>query len=181
MSSQNVVNVNVPKSYYQIRDGMTGGKTIYHSRPDYQYFLSLLEQNLIKNDSVEALAYCLEPNHFNLLLNQTKGGGIEKLMHNVVTEYNKYYFDKHRVEDLLSETDYKIATVVADDLLEASRSIHTQIEEWMDCPYSSIRAYFYDDVPKWVNKKHIANLYGSAIKYLKFLEDYTALRKNTTI
>jgi len=41
----------------------------------------------------------------------------------------------------------------------------------MDYPYSSIRAYLYDDAPSWLNKTRIAELYGSAIKYLDFLQD----------
>ena len=71
----------------------------------------------------------------------------------------------------ISETNYKVSKVPSDGLLNASRHIHMEIDNWIDCPYSSIRAYLYDDAPSWLNKTQITKVYGSAIKYLELLKD----------
>lgn len=170
MPSRSVVKDNVQGNYYQLRADGVGGKIIYNNDADYRHFVSLLEQYILVNDSVDALAYCLAPDHFCLLLNQTNEHGIERLMHNIVTAYNKYIDHKYGEEDLLSENDYKVSLVSPDELLAASRYIHKQNNDWMDCEYSSIRAYFYDDVPAWLDKKQIVGQYGTAVKYLKFLQ-----------
>ena len=90
-------------------------------------------------------------------------------MHNIILTYNQYFYDKYGIEDLLSENNYKVLMVPFDDLLETSRHIHINPNEWIDYPNSSLRAYFYDDAPNWLNKTHITKLYGSAVKYLEFL------------
>ena len=169
MPNRVLTNIKVQENYYQLRAEAVGNRLIYNDNSDYQYFLSLLERSMLLNDSVEALAYCLASNHFCLLLCQLKDSGVEKLMHNIVADYNKYFFNKYKVDDLLSETEYKVSKVAPDNLLESSRKIHTQSNEWIDCEYSSIRSYLYDDVPAWLNKKRISEKYSSATRYLKFL------------
>lgn len=155
--------------YYNLRVDSSGGVNIFQNDSDYQHFLSLMDKNLTKNDSVEAAAYCLNPNHFCLLLKQNADSGITDFMHRVIVGYNKYYFDKYHFEDKLSEGDYQVSVVEPDELLDASRCIHTSAGEWQDCEYSSIRAYLYDDKPLWLNKKYIADLSGSAVNYFEFL------------
>jgi putative transposase len=45
-----------------------------------------------KGDSVvELVAYCLNPNHYHLLLRQKKENGIKKYMHKVSTSYTNYF------------------------------------------------------------------------------------------
>ena len=170
MPNRILTNIQVQGNYYQLRAEVVGGRLIYNDNSDYQHFLSLLERHILSNDSVEALAYCLAPNHFCLLLCQLKDSGVEKIMHNILADYNKYFFNKYKVQDLLSRTDYKISKITPDNLLDSSRKIHTQSSDWIDCEYSSIRSYLYDDVPVWLNKKRIAKLYGSTVKYLEFLQ-----------
>lgn len=171
MQSHGTTKINGHSDYYQVRANCDSEELIYLDEADYNFFLSLLGKLSLKNDSVEALAYCLAPDHFCLLLNQTDNGGIERLMHGIVTGYNNFYFEKYKVEDLLSESNYKTNKILAGDLLNVSCRLHLSPDDWMECPYSSIRAYFYDDVPNWLNKTHIADKYGSAVKYLEFLQD----------
>jgi hypothetical protein len=168
MSNRNIKH-SAPGEYYYLRADSLGGAGIFQKDSDYQKFLSLMDKNLIKNDSVEVAAYCLSPSHFCLLLRQNVESGVTDLMHQVIIGYNKYYFDKHRVEDLLAESDYQVSVVESGQLLDTSRCIHTSANEWQDCEYSSVRAYLYDDKPVWLNKKYITDLYGSAVKYFDFL------------
>jgi putative transposase len=124
-------------------------------------------------DSIELLAYCLMPNHFHLLLYQIEESGMTKLMHGIMTSYSRYFNNKYGRTGPLFESRYKASRVSSDEyLLHISRYIHRNPDAWMDYPYSSIRAYLYNDLPEWLNKIHISDLYGSAIKYHEFLEDY---------
>lgn len=169
MSNRNIKR-SAPGEHYYLRMDSSGGVNIFQNDNDYQHFLSLLDKNLTNNDSVEAAAYCLGPNHFCLMLKQNAESGITDLMHRVITGYNKFYFDKYHVEDKLSEGDYQVSVVEPDELLDTSRCIHKSVDDWADCEYSSVRAYLYDDKPPWLNKKYIADLSGSAVKYFDFLQ-----------
>ena len=194
MPSRNVIKINVPESYYHVYTRGANKQKIFLEECDYRYFLSLFERYLSKEkniynpdetypklyDSVEVLAYCLMPNHFHLLLYQIEEGGMSKLMHGIMTSYSLYFNHKYGRTGPLFESRYKGSRISSDEyLLHISRYIHRNPDVWIDYPHSSIRAYLYNDIPKWMNKSHIVELYGSAVKYHEFLEDY--LDKNNKI
>jgi len=159
------------KGYYRVNVN-SNINCIFLNETDYYFLLSLLEKYLLDNVSVEILAYCLEPSYFNLLLFQKIPNSIDKLLHNLTVDYNQYFYDKYNIEDLLSETGHDIKKVFTDDLLNVSRFIHSSPSVWIDYPHSSIRAYFYDDKPKWLNKDHISKLCSSAVKYSEFMKSF---------
>ena len=75
MSSQGVAKINNSKNYYSVSSHVRDKHKIYFSDEDYIYFLSLLNKFIKNNDSVDLVAYCLKPDHFDLLLfeNRTYG------------------------------------------------------------------------------------------------------------
>jgi putative transposase len=184
MPSRNVIKINVSDSYYHAYTRGASKQQIFLDDADYNFFLSLFERYLSKekhlnvtyqklNDSVEVLAYCLMPNHFHLLLYQIDKVGMSKLMHGIMTSYSRYFNNKYGRSGPLFESRYKASRISSEAyLLHISRYIHLNPSDWMDYPYSSLRTYFYNDMPDWMNKKHIAQIYGSAVEYHKFLEDY---------
>jgi REP element-mobilizing transposase RayT len=149
---------------------------IFLDDSDYRFFLSLFKDYLSKEKqkgSVEVLAYCLMPDHFHLLLFQLDNDGISKLMQKIMAGYSLYLHSKYSKDGPVFENDYKASRISSDEyLLLVSRYIHRSPDEWIDYPYSSLRAYLYNDTPDWMNKKRIAKLYGSAVKYHEFLKDY---------
>ena len=163
-------NINVASDFRQIKFRYDDKDKIFLDETDYDIFLSILRKYLLNNDSVEALAYCLEPDHFCLLLNQLKANGAKDIMQNILNDYGAYHHKKYMFEKLLSEGDYEESKIAPNDLLDISRDIHLLPEDWKEYPHSSIRAYFYDDTPKWLNKDYITEQYGSAVQYLEFLE-----------
>jgi len=104
------------------------------------------------------------------LLNKINNEGISILMHDILSNYGSYHHKKYTSEILLFNDDYKETEIAADELLSVSRKIHLLPNGWKECPHSSIRAYFYDDTPKWLNRDYITEKYGSAVQYLNFLE-----------
>ena len=94
-----------------------------------------------------------------------------------MTSYSRYFNHKYGRSGPLFESRYKASQILSDEyLLHISRYIHLNPDKWIDYPNSSLRAYLYDDVPSWLNKIRIAELYGSAVKYLEYLEDYQEAR-----
>jgi hypothetical protein len=89
-------------------------------------------------------------------------------MNNITTAYSHYYYDRYKLANLLVNSPIRSARILSNNLLDISRSMHMSPKNWIDYPHSSLRVYFYDDVPDWLNKKHIADKYGSAVKYLEF-------------
>lgn len=172
MASLSINGSTAYDGYYRVNMHCSSMDRICLNDGDYYFFLSLLEKYLVENLSVEILAYCLEHDHFNLLLVQNIDNGINKLLHDLTVDYNRYFFNKYNIDDLLSESSYAIKKVLPNDLLNVSRFIHSSPSAWIDYPHSSIRAYFYDDKPKWLNKDHIYNLCGSAMEYSKFMKSY---------
>jgi hypothetical protein len=153
------------------------GESIFRGDSDYLYFMSLLGRYLSPDDTVEALAYCMAPDRFDLLLNQTKNDSIERLINNIVTTYNLYYFEKYNSESVMSSNAINITKISSDNLLEHSCALHVQKNNWIDCPYSSVRAYLYDDTPSWLNKKRISSCYESAVNYLELLDSASEAKK----
>jgi len=186
MPSRNVVKVNVPNSYYHAYSRGINKQHIFLDEVDYRYFLSLFERYLApinqpnqtdivyKNfvGTVDLLVYCLMKNHFHLLLYQADMDGMSKLMRSVMISYSHYFNKRYKRSGPLFESCYKASLIDSDDyLLHISRYIHCNPDEWSDFPYSSLRAYLYDDVPQWLNKTRISGLYGSSVQYFKFLND----------
>lgn len=169
MSNQNLNQLNKSGAYFIQVAGMNN-QDLFRGECDYNHLLLLLKKYLTGNTDVELLAYCLAKDQFDLLLVQEEDNGISDLMHEILFYYSEYYFEMYHVDDIVSESNYEVKFVDSVDLLEISKKMHVKLEKWLDCPYSSIRAYLYDDVPGWLNKNKIAEIYGSAIKYLEFLK-----------
>ena len=159
----------ITSNYYAHIVGVNG-QQIFRDEADYQFCLLLFSKKFGNNESFEMLAYCLAPEHVNLLIAQKTNITTDKIISEIIFSYNAYYYEKYAVEGILNEENCEIVDVKSDNMLEISRNIHVKPNEWLDCPYSSIRAYLYDDVPEWLNKQHIAKLYGSAVEYLAYLE-----------
>lgn len=170
MTNSSIKNVQKINNYYQVRLTPIDKVPAFYDEADYWYFLDMFERFLTNNDSVNLLAYCLNRSEVNLLLHQREIHGVESLVHQLVLQYNMYLSAKYKKEDVLREGTCEISLVLPEDLLQISREIHTSPENYLDFPFSSLRAYFYNDVPQWLDKFHIATKYKSAVEYAKFLE-----------
>jgi hypothetical protein len=158
--------------------GAANEQNIFEDEEDYQLFLTQCKECLSGREihnTFELLAYCLFPNGFHMLVHRAAEDTTDSLIRAITERYDIYHAHKYmRTSGSIFDKDHKEAFVTTDeDLLLASRVIHAGPREWLDYPYSSIRAYLYDDVPEWLNKTRIANLYGSAESYLAFLKDWT--------
>jgi len=158
MPNKKVVKIST-LDYYLVSIHGDDGHHVFIKEADNAYFLSLLNRLLTDNKTVELVAYCLRSDQIVLLSNQISCSGVANLMHSIIINYNKYYFDKYAVEDVLSEGEYVVSKVLPKDILKASFKIHTNTDDWVNHEYSSLRAYLYNDTPDWLTKYHISDLY----------------------
>ena len=71
-----------------------------------------------RGDALVAIgAYCLMPNHFHLLIRETKAGGISVFMKKLTTAYSMYFNKKHRRTGALFEGRFKAQHVDDDQYL----------------------------------------------------------------
>lgn len=99
---------------------------------------------------VEIIAYCLNLNHFHLILKQTEEKGIETFMHKQGTGYSNYFNKKNDRSGSLFQGPFK--------------SIHIDSNEYL----LYISAY--------VNKNNFIHGYGSGEWKYSSLPDYTGKR-----
>ncbi|MCM8798739.1 MAG: transposase [Candidatus Omnitrophica bacterium] len=74
---------------------------------------------------VNIICFTLMPNHFHLILEQLKEGGITKFMRKLGTGYTMYFNEKYKRTGALFEGRFKVILVGSDEyLLHLSRYIH---------------------------------------------------------
>jgi putative transposase len=76
----------------------------WHPRAQLWEFLKQCPKG---EDIVEIVAYCLNPNHFHLLLRQKTEDGIKKYMHKVSTSYTNYFNAKYDRSGALFQGRFK--------------------------------------------------------------------------
>jgi len=110
-------------------------RTIFADANDFQYFLDTLffsndadafdrmrerkksEQALIRNRYVSIAAYCLNPNHFHLLLRSESDEGISKFMQRVSTSYTMYFNSRKGRTGSLFQGKFKATHIESDEQL----------------------------------------------------------------
>jgi putative transposase len=100
-----------PGEYYHIYNRGTDKRKVFMTQQDYKRFLALLyvcngtnpvSINFRGSTSeifgwdrgkslVKMCAYCLMPNHFHILVQETENGGISKFMQKLITGYTMYF------------------------------------------------------------------------------------------
>lgn len=71
-----------------------------------------------RNPLVRILADCLMPNHFHLLLEEIREGGISRFMHKLATGYTEYFNHKYERVGSLYQGTFKAALVNNEEYLQ---------------------------------------------------------------
>ncbi|MEP7162146.1 MAG: transposase [Candidatus Moraniibacteriota bacterium] len=66
---------------------------------------------------VDVVAYCLNPNHYHLLVKQVHPEGVEKFMHRLGTGYTKYFNERHDRSGALFQGKFKAVHVQSNEQL----------------------------------------------------------------
>ena len=138
-------------------------------------------QKTSSENQIEIVAYCLMPNHFHLLLKQTKNAGIENFLQRVAGSCSHYFNTKYKRKGPLFEGRFQAIRIESDEqLLHLSRYIHLNpysgyvvktLRQLEDYPYSSFPEYIEKKEVEACNKDIILEEFDTPKSYKKFVFD----------
>jgi|SaaInlStandDraft_4_1057021.scaffolds.fasta_scaffold22751_2 putative transposase len=123
-------NPLVNNCYYHIFNRGNNKRPVFLDTDDFHYFLDALKlfncieslgyssqyrRNKKQSEGlVKVVTYCLNPNHFHLLLKQEHESGISKYMQKITTGYTMYFNKKYKSSGSLFQGKFK-SILVEDD------------------------------------------------------------------
>ena len=182
-------------------------RTIFSNQKDYQRFLNILNYYfpskvpirfskfaslppLLQQDyrkkfpnlptRIDLLAFCLMPNHFHLLVQQTERSGVTKFMSDISNSYARYFNTKYKREGPLFQGPFKAVLIETDEqLMHISRYIHlnpfvsalVNLKNIHTYPWSSLQNYMGKKTPVTVKSQKTLSYFPSPKAYMKFVED----------
>jgi len=183
------------KEYYHIYNRGVDKREIFSDGFDYVRFLrsieefnrpdsigSIYEQSFHKKDSlghsvsklVKIVAYCLNPNHYHLILQQKQDDGIEKFMHKVGMGYSKYFNHKYRRSGALFQGVFQSINIDSNEYLlylsayvNKNKFIHGYKDNFN---FSSLDEYLDKSRYKFCSKDVILKQFKNKNEYKKYLD-----------
>lgn len=191
MSSRNRIKIYIPEAYYHIYNRGVERRIIFQDDDDYRVFLNLLKRYLDNEPAsdrsgreydwlhkrLELLGYCLQPNHYHLMVYVHDAQAMTRLFRGVNTAYTKYFNKKNDRIGPLFQDRYKASHILNDAyLVHISRYVHLNPKNWRDWPYSSLPYYLGQKNAGWVRPQRLLDLFEGD-NYLNFIEDYQDAKK----
>lgn len=127
---------------------------------------------------VDIVAYCINPNHFHLILRQNLDKGIEKFMQRLGTGYTKYFNNRNKRNGNLFQGVFKSKHIDSNEYLlylsayvNLNDKIHG-INSEEKVVFSSLKEYITENGVEGVCKKSVVlDQYESGEEYKIFLDD----------
>ncbi|HCP08766.1 MAG TPA: hypothetical protein DIT25_03150 [Candidatus Moranbacteria bacterium] len=125
---------------------------------------------------VELIAYCLNPNHYHIILKQLRENGIKNFMHKLSTSYTNYFNKMNKRSGSLFQGPFKSAHIDSNEYLlylsayvNKNNFIHgyNNNNNW---PYSSLPDYLGERNGRLVKKEIILGQFRSIEEYKEFID-----------
>lgn len=141
-------------------------------KPRFSYFNP--NKNFINSSGkiVNITCFCLMPNHFHLLLEQVKDGGISEFIGKLSNSYTKYFNKKNKRIGPLFQGEFKAVHIQTDEqLIHVSRYIH--LNPLVNYITKAIEIYPWSSYPEYLEKtdKYICKK-EVVLSHFKTREDY---------
>jgi len=144
---------------------------------------SIFEQSFRKKEDllgnevsklVEIIAYCLNPNHYHLILKQLEDKGIEKFMHKMGVGYSKYFNHKYKRSGVLFQGVFKSKHIATNEyLLHLSSYVNCNSEIHGICKAEN---YKWCSFPDYINKR-TGNLLGESLKKDIVIDQFRSVKE----
>jgi putative transposase len=156
--------------YYHIHNRGVDKRIVFQDEKDFARFLqsivefnavdpigSLYENSFRKLGSstsklekklVEIIGYCLNPNHYHILLKQVTEKGVEKFMHRLSTGYSKYFNEKNKRSGALFQGRYKAKHINTNEYLFYV-SVYVNLNYKVHQLGSSTSKSSYEEYKRW--------------------------------
>ncbi|OGD31650.1 hypothetical protein A3C91_04325 [Candidatus Azambacteria bacterium RIFCSPHIGHO2_02_FULL_52_12] len=123
---------------------------------------------------VDIVCYCLNPNHYHLILEQVSDYGIIKFMQRLGTGYTNYFNKKHERTGALFQGKYKAIHVDSNEYLlhlSAYINLNDKVHQLgSSTPKSSWEEYIEFREKNFCKKEIILDQFNSRDEYKKFAE-----------
>lgn len=185
--------VFIPEGCYHVYNRGSEKRSIFQSERDYNKFLHRSRENAQKF-SITILCYCLMPNHFHFLLQQTSEASIISFMNALQLGHAKFFNTKYERVGPLYQGRFKAKPITSDEyLLQLSAYIHRNpitsltdfgnpldsrniLELLRSYPYSSYQEYLALETKKPLSKPEMILAYFSKTQtkfsYQAFVENF---------
>lgn len=138
--------------------------------------------DLYKNKRIiDILSYCIMPNHFHFLLQQTEEKGISTFISNITNAYTKYFNTKHKRAGPLFEGVFKAVHIESEEqLIHVSRYIHLNPVASSIIPKEELENYQWSSYPEYLSrslaeiaqKEFILSMFKSIKDYQEFVNNH---------
>lgn len=137
------------------------------------------KDKIIKNRTVELIAFALMPNHFHVIIKETNAGGISRYMQRVLNAYTKYFNTKYKKTGHLFQGPFKIVHIEDNEqLLHLSAYIHRnprEIKEWKNKEHGFFWSSFQDYIKenRWgdlLARQIILEQFSNPKEYREFVD-----------
>lgn len=171
--------------YYHVYNRGNRKQSIFVNYHDYERFLKKVIEYK-KKYSIHILVYCLMPNHFHFILQQSSPNGISKFLSDLCNSYSRYFNVKYELVGSIFQGRFKAKLIDKDEyLIHLSRYIHLNPidlfpfmgkELWeriMFYKWSSLNAYLFGKSNEIVNIEPILKYFSSkdqTVDYKEFVE-----------
>jgi len=152
-----------------------------------------------KDPLVKILCYCLMPNHFHLLLQEIREGGISKFMQKLGIGYTNYFNLKHKETGKLFQGAYKGRTVKENQFYLEYLSVYIQVKNVLelfpggleealkdvDKAFEFAEVYKFSSFPDFVGKRKsliiekdiLGDIFPTPEDYRKFAKEIIESKK----
>lgn len=134
-------------------------------------------------DKVRLITFALMTTHFHLILFQIEPGGLDDLMHRVLTAYVKYFNNRHGTQGPMFNGEYR-ADHKPDrrSQLTAIAYVHDNHGADCHCNHCGHRYFIADsvDTPSWIGARGALDLFGSRSSYRRYRQARGALSEIAT-
>jgi len=171
--------INLKDALYYVTSRGDNNEELFKDPGDYNTYTELLKKYK-EQYGFKIFSYCLVPNHLHLLIELKEGTTISQVMHNLHSNYTKYFNKKHDKQGHLFQERYKLILMEkAPYLLDISAYIHLNplalnlVKDLDSYSYSSYPAY----IGKEKDQLNLKNETGEVMSYLKG-KDYASFVKD---
>jgi len=206
MPAKHIVKTYINNGIYHVYNRGVEKRDIFLDTQDYKVFLGYLKDALsypnisqkqkisfyLKGGTFQGMpkqpknfhnritlfAYCLMPNHFHLLLQQTDKDDMKLFMRSVMTRFSMYFNKKYKRVGGLFQNHYKASIILEEPyLLHLSRYIHrnplTYTKDLLNA-YSSYANYLMLRHTQWVKPDFILSFFQT--KHFRNQENYNSYK-----
>jgi REP element-mobilizing transposase RayT len=133
-----------------------------------------------RKNLVDIIAFCLNPNHYHMLLRQRGDKGVEKFMHRLGTSYTNYFNERNARSGSLFQGRFKSTHINSNSLLfylsvyvNCNSEIHgiAKAKEYYWCSYGDYLG-IRDDFKDILKKDLLTENFGKSGKYEEFANEH---------